>query len=72
MLYRYNDSTSSFAALATQSSMLSQLASSLFDQDHPSMANKGPVHGVPFKELRAEESAALRQKLGLTDWDEDI
>ena len=52
--------------------MLSQLASSLFDQDHPSMANKGPVHGVPFKELRAEESAALRQKLGLTDWDEDI
>ncbi|VDC02564.1 unnamed protein product [Peniophora sp. CBMAI 1063] len=66
----YHDSTSSFAALATQSSMLSQLASSLFDQDHPSMANKGPVHGIPFKELRTEESSALRQRLGLTDWDE--
>lgn len=51
--------------------MLSQLASSLFDQDHVSMANKGPVHGIPFKELRPEESAALRHKLGLTDWDEE-
>ncbi|KAA1466478.1 UBC-like protein [Dentipellis sp. KUC8613] len=67
----YHDSTSSFAALATQSSMLSQTASALFDRDHPSMANKGPHHGIVFKELKPEQSAALRTKLGLQEWDDD-
>ncbi|KAI0036034.1 ubiquitin-conjugating enzyme/RWD-like protein, partial [Vararia minispora EC-137] len=66
--FRYHDSTQSFAALATQSSMLSQTATALFDADHPSMANKGPPHALTFKELRPEESHALRKRLGLTDW----
>ncbi|KAI0053617.1 UBC-like protein [Auriscalpium vulgare] len=67
--FRYHDSTSSFAALATQSSMLSQTASALFDSDHPSMANKGPAHSLIFKELKPEQSSALRAKLGLQEWE---
>ncbi|KAI0723153.1 UBC-like protein [Earliella scabrosa] len=65
----YHDTTSSFAALATQSSMLSQSASALFDKDHPSMAGKG-THSMQFKELKPDQLAALRAKLGLQDWDE--
>ncbi|KAI0698527.1 UBC-like protein [Cerioporus squamosus] len=64
----YHDTTSSFAALATQSSMLSQSASALFDKDHPSMAGKGS-HSMQFKELKPEQLSALRAKLGLQDWD---
>ncbi|CDO71347.1 hypothetical protein BN946_scf184908.g105 [Trametes cinnabarina] len=66
--YRYHDTTSSFAALATQSSMLSQSASALFDRDHPSMAGKGS-HSMQFKELRPDQLDALRKKLGLQDWE---
>lgn len=66
---RYHDTTSSFAALATQSSLLSQSASALFDKDHPSMAGKGP-HGMLFRDLKSEQLSALRKKLGLQDWDE--
>jgi len=67
----YHDTTSSFAALATQSSMLSQTASALFDQDHPSMANtKGPPHSLVFRELTPEQSSALRARLGLQEWDD--
>jgi len=67
----YHDTTSSFAALATQSSMLSQTASALFDQDHPSMANtKGPPHSLAFRELTPEQSSALRARLGLQEWDD--
>ena len=65
----YHDTTSSFAALATQSSMLSQSASALFDKDHPSMAGKGS-HSMQFKELKSEQLDALRQKLGLQDWED--
>ncbi|KAI0353511.1 UBC-like protein [Trametes cingulata] len=67
--YRYHDTTSSFAALATQSSMLSQSASALFDRDHPSMAGKGS-HSMQFKELKPEQLDALRKKLGLQDWED--
>ncbi|KAI0005060.1 UBC-like protein [Russula compacta] len=68
---RYHDTTSSFAALATQSSMLSQTASALFDQDHPSMANtKGPAHNLIFRELTPEQSSALRTRLGLQAWED--
>ncbi|KAH9077125.1 UBC-like protein [Lactarius deliciosus] len=68
---RYHDTTSSFAALATQSSMLSQTASALFDQDHPSMANtKGPPHSLIFRELKPEQSDALRARLGLHAWED--
>jgi len=67
----YHDTTSSFAALATQSSMLSQTASALFDQDHPSMANtKGPPHSLIFRELKPEQSEALRARLGLHAWED--
>ncbi|KAI0254736.1 UBC-like protein [Lactifluus subvellereus] len=67
----YHDTTSSFAALATQSSMLSQTASALFDQDHPSMANtKGPPHSLIFRELKPEQSGALRARLGLQAWED--
>ncbi|KAI9001423.1 UBC-like protein [Trametes punicea] len=67
--YRYHDTTSSFAALATQSSMLSQSASALFDKDHPSMAGKGS-HSMQFKELKPDQLAALRKKYGLQDWED--
>ncbi|EIW61329.1 UBC-like protein [Trametes versicolor FP-101664 SS1] len=67
----YHDTTSSFAALATQSSMLSQSASALFDRDHPSMAGKG-THSMQFRELRAEQLASLRAKLGLHDWEDVV
>lgn len=67
----YHDTTSSFAALATQSSALSQSASALFDKDHPSMAGKGS-HSMQFKEIKPEQLNALRTKLGLYDWEEDL
>jgi len=66
----YHDTTSSFAALATQSSMLSQSSSALFDRDHPSMTGKHR-DGMLFRELKPQESAALRKKLGLHEWDDD-
>ncbi|KAF9652216.1 UBC-like protein [Thelephora ganbajun] len=66
----YHESTSSFAALATQSSMLSQSASALFDKDHPSMAGKG-THGIAFKELKPDQLDAIRKKIGLRDWDDE-
>ena len=68
--HRYHDTTSSFAALATQSSMLSQSASALFDKDHPSMAGKGS-HSIHFRELKPDHLTSLRQKLGLTDWSDE-
>lgn len=68
---RYHDTTSSFAALATQSSMLSQSASALFDKDHPSMAGKG-THGMLFKELKPEQLSAMRAKLGLKEWEDPV
>ncbi|KIP08312.1 hypothetical protein PHLGIDRAFT_23558 [Phlebiopsis gigantea 11061_1 CR5-6] len=67
--FRYHDTTSSFAALATQSAMLSQSASALFDRDHPSMAGKG-THGMPFRELAPEQLAAVRAQVGLREWAE--
>ena len=66
---RYHDTTSSFAALATQSAMLSQSASALFDRDHPSMAGKG-AHGLLFRELAPAQLAALRGRVGLKEWAE--
>ena len=68
--HRYHESTSSFAALATQSSMLSQSASALFDKDHPSMAGKG-THGIAFKELKQDQLDAIRKKIGLRDWEDE-
>jgi hypothetical protein len=51
--------------------MLSQTASALFDQDHPSMANtKGPPHTLIFRELKPEQSGELRSRLGLQAWED--
>jgi len=66
----YHDTTSSFAALATQSSMLSQSSSALFDRDHPSINGKHR-DGMMFRELKPQQSAALRTKLGLGEWDDE-
>jgi len=65
----YRDNTSSFAALATQSSTLSQSHSALFDRDHPSMVSKVPPDAAEFKELTAEELGKLRDQLELEVWD---
>lgn len=66
----YHDTTSSFAALATQSSVLSQSSSALFDRDHPSMTGKHR-DGMLFRELKPQQSTALRTKLGLGEWDDE-
>ncbi|KAI0699819.1 ubiquitin-conjugating enzyme/RWD-like protein [Cytidiella melzeri] len=71
LLRLYHDTTSSFAALATQSSMLSQSASALFDKDHPSMAGKGS-HGMLFRELKPDQLASLRKQLGLKEWQDPV
>ncbi|EPQ59219.1 UBC-like protein [Gloeophyllum trabeum ATCC 11539] len=68
--HRYNDSTSSFAALATQSSMLSQSPSALFDHDHPSLAGRGR-HTMTFRDLKPEEVSTLQSRVGLRPWNED-
>ncbi|KAJ7638789.1 UBC-like protein [Roridomyces roridus] len=62
----YHESTSSFANLASQSSMLSQSAPALFG-DHPPMKGK-PRDAMPFREMSAEELQAQRTKLGLKEW----
>jgi len=66
----YHDTTSSFAALATQSSVLSQSSSALFDRDHPSMTGKHQ-DGMLFCELKPQQFATLRMKLGLCEWDDE-
>ncbi|KII94764.1 hypothetical protein PLICRDRAFT_33572 [Plicaturopsis crispa FD-325 SS-3] len=65
----YHDTTASFAALANQSSMLSQSASALFDRDHPSVAGRSQ-EGILFRQLKPETMNALRTKLGVREWDE--
>ncbi|KIY49172.1 UBC-like protein [Fistulina hepatica ATCC 64428] len=67
--YRYHDSTSSFAALAAQTSALSQTPASLFDQDHPSMSGASS-DGIVFKELKPALLAELCKKIGVKDWDD--
>lgn len=66
----YHNSTSSFAALATQSSLLSQSASALFDRDHPSMTEK-VSDGINFRELTPAQLQKCRSSLGLKEWSEE-
>ncbi|KAJ7744455.1 UBC-like protein [Mycena maculata] len=68
--YRYHESTSSFAGLASQSSLLSQSAPALFDRDHPSMKGK-PRDAMPFRELPPEQLQLQRKKIGLQECAED-
>ena len=65
--FRYRESTASFAALATQSSLLSQSDSALYDKDHPAMGGKGKQTFV-FNETRPSVLASMRERLGLKEW----
>jgi hypothetical protein len=64
---RYRESTASFAALATQSSLLSQSDSALYDKDHPAMGGKGKQTFV-FYETRSDVLVSMRERLGLKEW----
>jgi len=64
----YHNTTSSFAALATQSSTLSRSSSTLSDRDYPSMPGRSR-DGMPFRELKPEQLSTLRSKIGLQEWD---
>ncbi|KAJ7781276.1 UBC-like protein [Mycena metata] len=65
--YRYHESTSSFASLATQSSLLSQSAPALFDRDFSSLKGQ-PRDAMPFRELAPDQLQLGRTKLGLKEW----
>ncbi|KAH0587591.1 hypothetical protein H2248_006365 [Termitomyces sp. 'cryptogamus'] len=68
--FRYHNATSSFAALATQSSNLSKSTPALFDSDHPSMTGK-VLDGIKFKELTKTQLQKGRAAFGLSEWAED-
>ncbi|THH11057.1 hypothetical protein EW145_g908 [Phellinidium pouzarii] len=78
--FRYHDSTHSFAALATQSSMLSQSAPTLFESAHYTSSSavgtgiKGQqrqaTQGIFFHETHESELDPLRSRLGLRPWTE--
>nr|GAT59410.1 UBC-like protein [Mycena chlorophos] len=66
--FRYHESTSSFANLASQSSLLSQSAPALFDQGRTT--SKGtPRDALTFVELTPAQLAAQRSRMGLKEWD---
>ncbi|KAL5536139.1 hypothetical protein ACEPAF_4244 [Sanghuangporus sanghuang] len=67
--FRYRDSTQSFAALATQSAMLSQTAPALFENAHSSARkSQAQIHDIVVRESREEELDPFRTKLGLHPW----
>jgi len=63
----YHETTSSFAGLASQSSLLSQSAPALFDRDHPTLRGK-PRDALPFRELAPDQLQTMRTKIGLKEW----
>ncbi|KXN90247.1 hypothetical protein AN958_04038 [Leucoagaricus sp. SymC.cos] len=65
--YSYHESTSSFSALATQSSQLTRSESALYDQDHPSFTGQA-TDGLLFQKLTQDKLGEYRQKLGLREW----
>ncbi|TFK75928.1 UBC-like protein [Pluteus cervinus] len=69
--YRYHESTSSFAALATQSSLLSLSPSALFDKDHPSMGGR-TQGGFVFEEISPRVLQEGRKKLGIQPWEKGL
>ncbi|KAK7061685.1 protein crossbronx [Favolaschia claudopus] len=66
----YHETTSSFAGLASQSSLLSQSAPALFDRDHPTLKGK-PKDALPFRELAPDQLQTMRAKLGLKEWQQE-
>lgn len=67
---RYHDSTHSFAALATQTALLSHSESALFDVDHPSPMGKVGTEMV-FSKLNPEQLHEERSRIGIQSWKED-
>lgn len=75
---RYNESNASFAALARQTTELSQRDSVLYDNDElPSMrvsrarqpqTQHQPREGIQFTPLDDVTMGNYRTQLGLTDW----
>lgn len=69
-LNRYHESTSSFSALATQSSQLTRSESALYDKDNPSFTGQ-LIGGLTFQKLPPEKLREYRQKLGLREWTDE-
>lgn len=69
-VFRYLDSTHSFAALATQTALLSHSESALFDVDHPSpMGTVGTE--LVFSKLDPKQLRQERSRIGMQSWQED-
>ncbi|KAJ4489918.1 UBC-like protein [Lentinula aciculospora] len=65
--YKYHESTTSFAALAIQTSSLSHSDTALYNKDQSSSKMK-PVHAMHFSKLKAKAMKEEREKLGLKEW----
>ena len=61
---RYRDSKKSFAALALQTSGLSQSPSALFDGDHPQIGGKNKER-LNFKQMSSKDLEKAQASLGL-------
>ncbi|KAF5393829.1 hypothetical protein D9757_000034 [Collybiopsis confluens] len=59
---RYHESTTSFAALATQTASLSNSPSALYDKD------LSKRHGMDFTKLKPKTFKEERERLGLKEW----
>ncbi|KAG8968619.1 hypothetical protein FRC03_006740 [Tulasnella sp. 419] len=68
----YRNSTASFAALAMQTSGLSQSPAALFDRDHPRMGGKEGSASITFKQLTESELNEMRRKVGVHEWKLDV
>ncbi|KAF9075839.1 ubiquitin-conjugating enzyme/RWD-like protein [Rhodocollybia butyracea] len=66
---RYHESTTSFAALATQTASLSHSASALYDKGQPTKGK--PSHGMQFIRLKSKILKEEREKFGLKEWQLD-
>ena len=69
-VFRYLDSTHSFAALATQTALLSHSESALFDEDHPSPMGTIGTEMI-FSKLDPEQLRQERSRIGMQAWQED-
>ncbi|KAJ3979619.1 UBC-like protein [Lentinula detonsa] len=70
ILDRYHESTTSFAALATQTSSLSQSDTALYDKGQFSLKTK-PAHAMHFAKLKVKTLKEERERLGFGEWQLD-
>ncbi|KAJ3742664.1 UBC-like protein [Lentinula detonsa] len=68
--YKYHESTTSFAALATQTSSLSQSDTALYDKGQFSLKTK-PAHAIHFAKLKVKTLKEERERLGFGEWQLD-